>query len=352
MPLIELIKMSAYNRHNNIIKYWLFSLCALIIFIIIIGGYTRLTGSGLSITEWRPVTGVILPMSDDVWIKEFDKYKQSPEFRHINFMIDLLEFKKIYITEYFHRILGRVLFLLYSLPLLYFLIKRYISTKELPRYTFALILILAQGVAGWYMVKSGLINDPHVSHFRLALHLLLAVFLYTILLWQFFKCSGEIILIPARINISFIKLVAVITILILFLQIILGAFVAGLKAGLIYNQFPLMGESIIPDEVWKNGASLYDPVFIQFIHRFGAYVVTICILLLLIKGYELRITKLNNALFMLFLVLAIQFALGVLTLIYLVPTSLAIIHQVGAVILLTTLLRVYFLLICAETELI
>lgn len=344
--------MSAYNRHNNIIKYWLFSLCALIIFIIIIGGYTRLTGSGLSITEWKPVTGVILPISDDAWIKEFDKYKQSPEFRHINFMIDLLEFKKIYITEYFHRILGRVLFLLYSLPLLYFLIKRYISTKELPRYTFALILILAQGVAGWYMVKSGLINDPHVSHFRLALHLLLAVFLYTILLWQFFKCSGEMILIPARINISFIKLVAVITILILFLQIILGAFVAGLKAGLIYNQFPLMGESIIPDEVWKNGASLYDPVFIQFIHRFGAYVVTICILLLLIKGYELRITKLNNALFMLFLVLAIQFALGVLTLIYLVPTSLAIIHQVGAVILLTTLLRVYFLLICTESELI
>ncbi len=343
--------MNSYNTHHNIIKYWLFTLCVLIIFIIMIGGYTRLTGSGLSITEWKPVTGVVMPISNDAWIKEFDKYKQSPEFEHINFMIDLLEFKKIYITEYFHRILGRVLFILYSLPLLYFVIKNYISIDERPRYIFALILILAQGAAGWYMVKSGLINDPHVSHFRLALHLLLAVLLYTILLWQFFKSSGEIILIPARTNISAIKVIALITILILFLQIIFGAFVAGLKAGLIYNQFPLMGESIIPDEIWQNGASLYDPVFIQFIHRFGAYIATICVLLLLIKGYKLRITKLNRALFMLFLVLVVQFVLGVVTLIYLVPTSLAIIHQVGAVILLSALLRVYFLLRCTETEL-
>lgn len=342
--------MDSYNAHNNIIKYWLFSLCALIIFIIMIGGYTRLTGSGLSITEWKPVTGVVLPITGDAWIQEFEKYKQSPEFRHINFMIDLLEFKKIYITEYFHRILGRVLFLLYALPLLYFMIKKYISVEEYPRYILALILILAQGAAGWYMVKSGLIHDPHVSHFRLALHLLLAVVLYTILVWQFFKCSGEIILIPAKKNTSAIKLLALTTILILFLQIIVGAFVAGLKAGLIYNQFPLMGGSIMPDEIWRNGASLYDPVFIQFVHRFGAYIVTICVVLLLLKGYELKITKLNYALFTLFLVLIVQFILGIATLVYLVPTSLAIIHQVGAVILLTTLLRVYFLLICTETE--
>ncbi len=342
--------MNSYNAHNNIIKYWLFSLCALIIFIIIIGGYTRLTGSGLSITEWKPVTGVILPISSDAWIQEFEKYKQSPEFKHINFMIDLLEFKTIYITEYFHRILGRVLFLLYLLPLVYFVVKKYISVEEYPRYILALILIVAQGVAGWYMVKSGLINDPHVSHFRLALHLLLAVLLYAIILWQFFKCSGEMILIPVKINISAIKLIALITILMLFLQIIVGAFVAGLKAGLIYNQFPLMGEAIIPHEIWRNGVSLYDPVFIQFVHRLGAYIITICVVVLLLKGYKLKITKLNNALFMLFLVLVIQFILGIATLIYLVPTSLAIIHQVGAVILLTTLLRVYFLLICTETE--
>ncbi len=335
------------NGHNKIISVWLCTMCFFIVLMIFIGGFTRLTEAGLSITEWNPVSGILPPLNENSWNIEFGKYKNSPEYKNINFGMSLDEFKSIYLIEFIHRIAGRITGLLYIIPLLIFLLKGYIKPNEVGIYCIGLMLFLSQGVMGWYMVKSGLVFDPHVSHYRLAAHLLLAVLLYTLFFWQFMKSKLDIVLFPAAVDVSLEKALCKFAIIVLLLQIVLGAFVAGLDAGLVYNQFPLMGEGFVPNEIKISTLSLSsfsDPVFVQFAHRMTAYLLSVIIVIFCIKGWKIGNKKFSLVLGYIFVALVIQVLLGIVTLVYNVPIELALLHQLGAVLLLSCLIWAYFLL--------
>ena len=335
------------NGHNKIISVWLCTMCFFIVLMIFIGGFTRLTEAGLSITEWNPVSGILPPLNENSWNIEFGKYKNSPEYKNINFGMSLDEFKSIYLIEFIHRIAGRITGLLYIIPLLIFLLKGYIKPNEVGIYCIGLMLFLSQGVMGWYMVKSGLVFDPHVSHYRLAAHLLLAVLLYTLFFWQFMKSKLDIVLFPAAVDVSLEKALCKFAIIVLLLQIVLGAFVAGLDAGLVYNQFPLMGEGFVPNEIKISTLSLSsfsDPVFVQFAHRMTAYLLSVIIVIFCIKGWKIGNKKFSLVLGCIFMALVIQVLLGIVTLVYNVPIELALLHQLGAVLLLSCLIWAYFLL--------
>lgn len=341
------------GNKNKLISIWLAAVCIAIILMIFIGGLTRLTNSGLSITEWKPISGIIPPLSNEKWELEFDKYKLSPEYMKINKGMSLDQFKSIFWIEFIHRALGRVTGIIFLIPFLYFLIVKFeFSRAEISIYSLSLILLAAQGFAGWYMVKSGLISDPHVSHFRLAMHLFLAVTLYAILFWQFLK---NFISLPASINLETkslaeqkykkntakVKIWLNISLTLLLIQIVLGAFVAGLDAGLVYNSFPMMGETIIPYEVTNDNISIKsfsDPVFIQFLHRVFGCLLLVTIFISYHAGYKLQNPLTTMALKYLIITIILQITAGIITLIYVVPIIIALIHQMGAIILLSVLL--------------
>ena len=326
-------------------------MCFCIIIMIFIGGLTRLTHSGLSITEWQPITGIIPPLNEGSWQIEFAKYKSSPEFIKINFHINFEEFKSIYLMEFFHRLAGRITGLLYIIPLCILLLKRYITIRESGIYFLALFLLCGQGFMGWYMVKSGLISNPHVSHYRLAMHLMLAVLLYIIMVWQLLKNSATFILLHSNTSIIAPRFWGKIAILLLLLQMILGAFVAGLNAGLVYNSFPLMGNAFIPDEILRlpiKYSVFSDPVYVQFLHRILAYILSLVIIVFAVFGFKLDNNKLSKALCYLLVILLLQVIAGIATLIYQVPIMIALLHQLGSIILLSSLLWSYFLLTTAE----
>lgn len=339
------------DKQNKIISVWLGMMCFFILLMIFIGGITRLTESGLSITQWNPVSGILPPLNEDSWYIEFEKYKLSPEYKKINFGMNLSEFKAIYLIEFIHRIVGRITGLLYIIPLLIFVFKGYIKPNEVGIYFVGLFLFLCQGVMGWYMVKSGLILDPHVSHYRLAMHLLLAILLYTLFFWQFMKRTLAVMLLSTIVSVSSEKTWCKLSIAVLVVQIVLGAFVAGLNAGLVYNQFPLMGEGIIPPEIKISALSLFsfsDPVFVQFAHRMTAYLLSIIIVIFCIKVC-IKGRKITNKKFLLssiciFILLVMQVLVGIATLVYHVPIEFALLHQMGGVLLLSCLVWAYFLL--------
>ncbi|CAN0596968.1 unnamed protein product, partial [Ectocarpus sp. 12 AP-2014] len=292
--------MQHLSNRNKFVSIWLFAMCIAVIFIIFIGGLTRLTDSGLSITEWNPVTGVLPPLDSESWKTEFGKYQQSPEYIKYNSGMSLDEFKPIYLLEFYHRIAGRLTALLYLIPLIFFITTGKINKDDLGIYVLALILLACQGVMGWYMVKSGLISDPHVSHYRLAAHLLLAVFLYIILFWQLMKNLFDPLLLPGDISVTLQKFWCFVSIALLLVQIVFGAFVAGLDAGLVYNSFPLMGDSFIPHEVSELTFSTYsfsEPVFIQFIHRILAYILFIVITIFCFSSLKLKNNKYSISIF-------------------------------------------------------
>ncbi len=326
---------------------WLKIMCLMIIFMIIIGGYTRLTDSGLSMTDWKPVTGVLPPLNEASWHVEFESYKQSPEYLKVNNDIDLIQFKTIFYVEFVHRILGRITGLVYLVPLILLIYYKSIGGRELIIYILGLALFIIQAFAGWYMVKSGLVNTPNVSHFRLAIHLLLAIFLYSLLFWQLMNNSFERMLISSKIKLNFFNNILNVSFILLFIQITLGAFVAGLDAGLVYNQFPLMGDNFIPNEltlVKFNLDYFSEPVFIQFIHRIFAYILTISIIIVTIFGLKIDNKLFFKSLLSLAVMLVIQFVIGIFTLVYSVPILIALLHQIGAVILLSMLLWVKWLI--------
>lgn len=334
------------NR-NKFVSIWLIAMCIAIIFMIFIGGLTRLTDSGLSITEWNPITGILPPLDSETWKIEFGKYQQSPEYIKYNSGMTLEEFKPIYLLEFYHRMAGRLTALLYLIPLIFFIASGKISKNDLGIYTLGLILFACQGVMGWYMVKSGLISDPHVSHYRLAAHLLLAVFLYIIIFWQLMKNLFDPLLLPNNTSVTFQKFWCFASIAILLVQIVFGAFVAGLDAGLVYNSFPLMGDSFIPHEVSDINLSIYsfsEPVFIQFMHRLLAYILFIVITLFCFSSLKLKNNKYSISIFYVAIALCIQMLAGILTVIYMVPIPVALFHQFGAIFLLSCLLWSCFLL--------
>ncbi|MDN5247930.1 MAG: COX15/CtaA family protein [Wolbachia endosymbiont of Tyrophagus putrescentiae] len=307
-------------KQSKSVIIWLLLCCIMVLLMVGIGGFTRLTRAGLSITEWKPITGILPPLNKQDWIEEKSKYEATPEYRAFNYGISMEEFRVIYLTEYIHRLVARLTGLVFVLPLAYFAYKKKISKKVTVKLFVVLLLGVLQAFAGWYMVKSGLDTEPHVSHYRLAFHLLLALMIFSLLLSQLFANLQQKKL-RVNVNTTYIKVILILTVA----QIIFGAFVAGLNAGLIYNTFPLMEGRVVPSDlfflqpVWLN--FFENRTTVQFIHRLLALLILI---LTVIKHKSLR--------FILLLV-ATQVILGIATLLLQVPTIIAVAHQIFAFIL-------------------
>ena len=322
------------------IAYWLLTGCFLILCMIVIGGITRLTGSGLSIVEWKLIMGVLPPFSETEWQSTFEKYKQFPQYKMINFEMALDEFKSIFWWEYIHRMWGRLIGIVFIIPFLYFLYKKWINKLLLNKLLILFTLGAIQGIIGWWMVKSGLVNKPNVSAYRLTVHLLLAAITLCYAFWLALELLYPLTPNKNPLNKLAKKLSYGITCLI-FIQIIYGGFMAGLKAGLFYPTFPKIKGQWIPDGLW-----VMDPIWInlcenittvQFIHR------SLGILLALLIPYfwfnSKKLVMHNStkvALHVMFVVILIQVTLGILTLLYGVPILLASLHQVFAILLLTS----------------
>ncbi len=313
---------------KNLVAYWLYLMAFLVGVMVLIGGITRLTGSGLSMVEWRPLMGALPPLTEAEWLRVFELYKNTPEYNQLNFGMEMGEFKTIFFWEYFHRLWGRFLGLIYILPLTYFFLQKKIPSK----YKIPLISLgLAggfQGVVGWWMVTSGLAQEPSVSQYRLAIHLSLALGIFVCLLWL----GHSISLGSSKIKFRGPLLVFVL----IFVTIIAGAFVAGMDAGLLYNHFPLMGTGFVPVEYGEKGFldPFENPASAQFHHRWLALVATCGVLFLWRHALILKIAV-KRAHLMLIIVLG-QFTLGILTLINAAPVHLGAMHQTGALLLLAT----------------
>ncbi len=318
---------------NKQIAIWLFSGCFLIFGMVVIGGITRLTGSGLSITEWKPIMGTIPPLNDVEWNDAFEKYKQIPQFQRVNYHFELEDFKSIFWWEFIHRLLGRLIGVVFIFPFLWFLFKNKFEKETIKKVLFLFLLGGIQGFLGWFMVSSGLAERTSVSHIRLAIHLMFAfitfafTFYYGLELIYSEKPSSQISKKFSSLN----KLIFIL----LSVQIIYGAFVAGLHAGKMHNTFPLMSGQVIPSGMaaLKPGAANFfdNPVTVQFIHRLMAFA-----LLFLCSWFVFAAKKetLNNfqrkGIYFLLIAICLQFLLGVLTILTSVNIALASLHQVGA----------------------
>ena len=327
------------KKENKSVIIWLLSGCFLVFIMVVVGGITRLTNSGLSMTDWHLVTDTFPPLTEAKWQETFDQYKQFPEYQKINIHNDftLSDYKFIYFWEWFHRFIGRILGFVFIIPFIYFLIKKKIDKNTLNKCYILLGMGALQGFLGWFMVKSGLIDNPDVSHFRLSLHLTFAFITFAYTLWValdlIYPNRSEVV-IPLR-NSARIALVF------LLLQIIYGGFVAGLNAGLIHNHWPLMSdgqflhESVILEKATWFQRFTEGKSGVQFVHRTLAYIVVGLILFLFFKSkkYSLSLQQ-KSGLNVLVLIVFLQFTLGIFTLLYSVPLWLGLTHQVMAFFLL------------------
>ncbi|OUR92252.1 heme A synthase [Flavobacteriales bacterium 34_180_T64] len=327
-------------RENKKVIYWLLTGCVLIFTMVIIGGITRLTHSGLSISNYKLISGTIPPLNDMEWNAAFDLYKQYPEYQKLNTHFSLQEFKDIYFWEWLHRFLGRMIGLVFFLPFLYFLLKKQLSNATVKKSVVLMILGAFQGFLGWYMVKSGLVDNPDVSHYRLAAHLTTAFITFAYTFWVALD-----LIFPNKKNINkhFRTLIRV-GLTVLLIQIIYGAFVAGLDAGFIHNHWPMMSENKwIHETVFIEQNPLYKNFIegksgIQFVHRMLAYVVVILIMMIWYKAKQMDLSKYQLiGINLMFAMVCLQFLLGVLTLLLAVPVWLGVAHQIGAFFLLTTM---------------
>ena len=332
------------KKVNNLFSYWLIGTLVLVFTTIIIGGLTRLTDSGLSITEWELFKGILPPLSNESWNNYFNLYKEIPQYKILNSSMSLQEFKVIFYWEYFHRVLGRVIGIFFLLPLIYFHIKQKIHKNFfLPCYTI-LFLIIIQGIVGWYMVKSGLVNDVTVSHYRLSLHLTIAIIIISIIFWLLLNLKNKTNLkffLVTKSNAPFLLLI-----LFIYFQIILGAFVSGLDAGKIYQTWPLMGYTYLPDDLiftnLKNLIDFENHSLIQFYHRNLAYFLTLYILALAFFIFRFGIVKLYKSIFLILFFLLIQITLGIFTLTSGLNIYLASGHQITSVLLVFTAINLYY----------
>ena len=335
--------MNFYNK-NIYISYWLLLITLLVTLTIIVGGLTRLTDSGLSITKWDLFSGIIPPLSVKDWKILFSLYKEIPEFKEINHSMNLDEFKVIFWWEYIHRLLGRLIGILYILPLFYFSYKKKLKKNTLFSLYIILALICIQGYIGWYMVTSGLAVRADVSHYRLSLHLTLAFIIFILLLWNFLKYKYE------ERFISYPKLPKyppILFLIIILIQISVGALVSGLDAGQIYQSWPLMNSSYYPDDsdikILFSLNSFETPSVVQFIHRNIAYIIFIFylpILYLILKNNVFM--YLRNTALLIFIFLFLQIFLGILTVLSGAQITLSSIHQIGSIFLVTTSLILVF----------
>ena len=337
--------MNTFDKNiNKSFLYWLILCLALVFLIIIIGGLTRLTNSGLSITEWELFTGILPPLSQASWDFYFNEYKKIPQFKLINYNMNINEFKIIFYWEYVHRLLARFIGLFFLIPLLIFYFSKKINKKYINVCCIIFSLILFQGFIGWYMVKSGLVNDVSVSHYRLSLHLIIAFLIISILFWliqNIQKKKNKIFFNFEKKNLPFIILIFLI-----FLQIIFGAFVSGLDAGRLYQTWPLMGNSFFPNDViiedFKNTINFNHHSLVQFYHRILAYFIFIYTAGLTIYIYKNKFKYLFNPLKLFIYFLLIQVLLGISTLVSDLNIYLASAHQISSVILVFSALNLYY----------
>lgn len=320
--------MDQTDQHKAVMV-WLFAVAAMVFTMVVVGGITRLTGSGLSMVEWRPLMGILPPLSEAEWMRVYTLYQASPEYQHINFDMDLAAFKTIFFWEYVHRVLGRLIGLAFGLPLLFFAVKRMIPQGYGLRLTVLLFLGGFQGVIGWWMVKSGLVDNPEVSQYRLATHLSTALLILALLVWTGLDLKDGRAPKPSGHIMGVIGILAI--------TIVAGAFVAGMDAGKLYNEYPLMGDGFVPVEYGELGAkdAFENPASAQFHHRILALLVVIGVATIMRRaiksGLQIRAYAMMAA-------VTAQFILGIATLLYAVPVSLGTLHQAGAALLLITLM--------------
>jgi heme a synthase len=323
---------------NGPIRWWLMAVAALIAIMVLVGGATRLTESGLSIVEWKPVTGTLPPLTEAEWAAAFEGYKAIPQYRELNAGMSLAEFKTIFWWEWSHRLLGRVIGVVYLLPFLWFLWRGVLNAELKRRLWLIFGLGALQGVVGWWMVASGLSQRVEVSQYRLATHLVLALVIFAAIVWTLRRMSGRPqIVVPSRLKITSVLLLAL-----TFLQIYFGALVAGLRAGRVYNTWPEIDGALIPSTArlffeqpwWRN---LFDNTLtVQFEHRMTAYALLALALLHAIDAVRSRAgTAVMSGAWWLVAAVILQAVLGILTLLNQVPIDLALAHQAVAIVVLT-----------------
>ena len=325
---------------KNLLSLWLVFMFWIISIMIVIGGLTRLTDSGLSITEWQLFSGFFPPLNDNDWVMYFNLYKEIPEFKLQNFNMTLYEFKVIFWWEWVHRFLGRLIGISFLIPLIYFSFK--IGFLKLLNFYLIFILICFQGFIGWYMVSSGLVDRIDVSHFRLSIHLFMAFLILSLIFWNFLKIRGN--------NNTSNKINPIIPSLFLifvFVQIIIGAFVSGMDAGKIYNSWPLMGNSYFPND--NDLINLFklsvfsDPSLVQFIHRNLAYLIGLFYLFIFYKIYINKFHSLYTSVNILGFFIVLQIILGILTIIYGAQILVASTHQLSSIFLVSSCIYFLFL---------
>ena len=331
-------------KTQNFFLYWLAISLILVFLLIIIGGLTRLTNSGLSIIEWELFKGILPPLNDNSWSLYFEKYKTIPQYKLLNFDMSLEEFKVIYYWEYIHRILARIIGLFFLIPLIYFYFSDKINKRYLSICSIIFFLILVQGIIGWYMVKSGLVYDVTVSHYRLSLHLGTAIIIISSIFWllkNVLEKKNKIFF-----NLSLKNLPFLFLILIIFFQVIVGAFVSGLDAGNIYQTWPMMGNTYFPNDIiYSNFFNLLEfdnHSLVQFYHRNLAYIIIFYSLILTITIYKRRHSRLYKPVKILNIVLALQVLLGIITLISGLNIYMASAHQILAVLLIFSAVNLYY----------
>lgn len=336
--------MPFITPQDRAISHWLLICLFLIFFMVVLGGVTRLTGSGLSMVNWHPVHGAIPPLTSEQWDEEFNDYQQSPEFQKINRDMNVDDFKSIFWFEYSHRLLGRIIGLVFFVPFVYFWWRKKIKPGLTPKLLTMFVLGGFQGLLGWYMVKSGLVNNPHVSQYRLTAHLLSAILIYGFILWtildlrcgQTFRVDkNEMLARWQKLSLGLLGLVLI--------TIVSGGFVAGLKAGKIFNSFPLMGGEWVPEGLWALTPwymNLFENmVTVQFDHRVLATCLAVLLFGWYIKGRNRFDDKrLRRSFKWIGMMVIVQVGLGISTLLLHVPVSIAAMHQAGALLLFTAML--------------
>ena len=333
----------ASNLQNRAVMRWLFLFAAIVAFLIVFGAFVRLTRSGLSITEWNPISGTIPPLNQEAWQEEFTKYQQTPEFQQINFNMTLKEYQYIFYVEWIHRFLARFAGLVYAIPAFYFLFTKKIPLKDFGIYFIMGMLFIAQAVAGWIMVASGLVDRPSVSHFNLTVHLLLALALLGLSLWT---ALGHKYGFPdknKKAKWSMPSRLALISFLLLIIQIAYGGMTAGLKAGHVSDTWPLMFGKLIPPNLFNSLINIFEsPQTIVFIHRWFAFVVLIAITAFYFTARKRNDSiGIKNGLNGLLALVVFQIMLGILTVILHVQIAIALAHQAVALALFALL--IYFI---------
>ena len=330
---------------KNQISLWLMTMFTIISIMIIVGGLTRLTDSGLSITKWELFSGFLPPLNQNDWIQYFDQYKKIPEFELQNYEMSMKEFKVIFWWEWVHRFLGRLIGISFLIPLIYFSFK--VKFSKLLNLYFIFFLICFQGFIGWYMVSSGLVDRVDVSHFRLSLHLVMAFLILSLVFWDYLKINVNYN-VKNKLHIYY----PMGFLILVFIQIAIGAFVSGMDAGLIYNSWPLMGNTYFPnDNVLSNLFKLSafnDPSLVQFMHRNLAYLIFLFYVLVFFKIYKNKMYDLYKSINILGFLIFIQIILGIFTIIFGAQIYVASMHQISSIFLVSSC--IYFFYINISTK--